>query len=403
MKKKLLTNEKIEQVRTDLFHELQSGDKFAEMFRTEDGIDSPGLSLLKLHKMSKALKVISRIVSSLAFFGAVGLFVISVCLALPEPFSTEFDRHIDLDIVSDVTNFLSVEMKLEPRMVKSINAFIGTLVSLSLSFFMYRASGLFENLSTEKRPFTRKVARQLHRMIVVAIPLVFWHFFIGLLVMFVLILLSAVFDYGVYLEEQHETTDHIQEDVILSFAEITEARSGQTGQHVKRVAEYTYIMARDLQYSEEMAENLKYASMMHDVGKISIPLTILEKPGKLTTEEFEIIKTHTSEGERLLHNARGEIMQLGACVANEHHEKWAGGGYPQNKSGEQISRAARIVAVADVFDALTSRRSYKDAWDTQKAYDEIVNNSGKQFDPEVVECFKRCYPQMIKIRDIYAD
>ena len=142
---------------------------------------------------------------------------------------------------------------------------------------------------------------------------------------------------------------------------------------------------------------------MHDVGKLLIPSEILEKPGKLTDEEYATIKKHTTYGGQLLDHVEGDVMELSKTIALQHHERADGKGYPQGLSDEEISLAGRIVAVADVYDALTSRRSYKDAWDDKLAYDEIVKGKGTQFDAKVVEAFQASYDRINAVRKQYAD
>ena len=179
-----------------------------------------------------------------------------------------------------------------------------------------------------------------------------------------------------------------QENTLTSLSEIIESQSEHTGTHVKRVALYTDIICRGLGISEEESWKISQASKMHDVGKIIVPLEILEKPGKLTQEEFEIVKKHTDYGKKMLENSPGELMQLGAVIAYEHHERWDGTGYHGLK-GEEIHPAARCVALADVFDALVSKRPYKEAWSLEKVKEEIKAQRGKQFAPEVVDVFLR--------------
>lgn len=186
-----------------------------------------------------------------------------------------------------------------------------------------------------------------------------------------------------------------QEAVILSFAEISESKSHQTGQHVKRVSEYTRIMAACAGYSESQCSQIALAAMMHDIGKLMIPPEILEKPARLTKEEFEIIKTHVTYGEELLKNSPGEVMNMARKIALQHHERWDGNGYLGYK-GEEIDYLARFVTVADVFDALVSKRSYKEGWAPKDAFNEIVEQRGKQFAPYAVDIFIKCYD------DIYA-
>ncbi len=179
-----------------------------------------------------------------------------------------------------------------------------------------------------------------------------------------------------------------QENTLTSLSEIIESQSEHTGTHVKRVALYTDIICRGLGISEEESWKISQASKMHDVGKIIVPLEILEKAGKLTPEEFEIVKKHTDYGKKILENSPGELMQLGAVIAYEHHERWDGTGYHGLKR-EEIHPAARCVALADVFDALVSKRPYKEAWSLEKVKEEIKAQRGKQFAPEVVDVFLR--------------
>lgn len=193
-----------------------------------------------------------------------------------------------------------------------------------------------------------------------------------------------------------------QESVILSFAEISESKSHQTGQHVKRVSEYTRIMADCAGYSDTQCSKIALAAMMHDIGKLMIPPEILEKPAKLTAEEFDVIKTHVTYGEELLKNSPGEVMSMARKIALQHHERWDGKGYLGYK-GEDIDRIARFVSVADVFDALVSKRSYKDGWAPCDAFSEIVRQRGTQFDPYAVDIFVKCYDDIYAVLLQYPD
>ena len=190
--------------------------------------------------------------------------------------------------------------------------------------------------------------------------------------------------------------------IISSLSEIIEAQSQTTGQHVKRVSEYTAILCRGLGYSDEDTWKVSVAAMMHDVGKIMIPLEILEKPGKLTDKEFERVKLHVAYGKRMLERSHGELMRISMEIAYQHHEKWNGKGYIGLK-GEEISPYARCVAVADVFDALVSQRSYKKAWSPQDAYNEIVSQRGEHFAPEVVDVFIKCFDQFLEVMHKFPD
>ena len=197
-------------------------------------------------------------------------------------------------------------------------------------------------------------------------------------------------------EKLNEMTLKSQEQVILAFAEISEAKSGQTGRHVKRVSEYCRVLAEDMGFDEEEVERIRIASMMHDVGKLLINPEIVEKPDKLTDEEFTEMKKHVIIGENLLHKAPGKLMEYARIIAYEHHEKWDGTGYLGMK-GEKIHLISRIVAVADVFDALVSKRSYKKAWSTDEARDIIKSESGTHFDPNVVTAFLDHFDEIVDV------
>ncbi len=193
-----------------------------------------------------------------------------------------------------------------------------------------------------------------------------------------------------------------QESVILSFAEISESKSRQTGQHVKRVAEYVRVMAGYAGYDEKSCGEIALAAMMHDIGKLMIPPEILEKPSRLTPEEFAVIKSHVTYGESLLKNSPGEVMAMARRIALQHHERWDGRGY-LGYSGEKIDYISRFVAVADVFDALVSKRSYKDGWPPEEAYKEIVKQRGAQFAPHAVDIFVKSYDKILEILKQYPD
>lgn len=201
----------------------------------------------------------------------------------------------------------------------------------------------------------------------------------------------------------HHEIEETQKEIIFTMAEIGESRSKETGNHVKRVAEYSYILALGLGMSEEEAELLRIASPMHDIGKVAIPDDVLKKPGKLTDEEFEIMKSHTDIGYNLLKNSRRRILQAAAIVASQHHEKWNGRGYPNGLKGEEIHIYGRITAIADVFDALASDRVYKKAWDLERILNLFKEERGEHFDPRVVDVFMEQLPKILKIRDQYSD
>ena len=203
--------------------------------------------------------------------------------------------------------------------------------------------------------------------------------------------------------DKNEELYEDQQTLISSLAELVEAQSYETGEHIRRVAAYTEIMCKALNMEEEDVWKVTVASMMHDVGKIVVPKDILNKPGKLTAEEFEQIKSHVEYGYNLLKNSPGEIMRLGAEIAQQHHERYDGTGYLYNLKGENINLYARCVAIADVYDALTSKRCYKVAWTPEEARKEIISQAGKQFDPVLTKLFDENFEKFIKVKEIYPD
>jgi len=176
-----------------------------------------------------------------------------------------------------------------------------------------------------------------------------------------------------------------QHEVVTRLAMAAEYRDDTTGEHTRRVGRASARIARALGWSEERAGTLGIAARLHDVGKIGIPDTVLLKPGKLDTEQYAQMQTHTLIGARILSGGRSELLRLAEEIALTHHERWDGQGYPRGLSGEQIPLSGRIVAVADVFDALTQARPYKRAWTPQEAMREITEQTGTHFDPQVIE------------------
>jgi len=197
--------------------------------------------------------------------------------------------------------------------------------------------------------------------------------------------------------------EETQKEIIFTMGEIGESRSKETGNHVKRVAEYSYILALGLGMSQEEADLLKMASPMHDIGKVAIPDSVLKKPGKLTEEEFAIMQSHTQIGYNLLKNSKRHILKTAAIVAYEHHEKWNGRGYPRGLKGEETHIYGRITAIADVFDALGSERVYKKAWELDRILNLFKEERGQHFDPRVVDVFFEQLPNLLRIRDEYSD
>lgn len=208
---------------------------------------------------------------------------------------------------------------------------------------------------------------------------------------------------GQQAEEQKSHQQRVMElqyNTIVGMANLIEGRDGDTGEHVKRTGWFVDKIARKLitdsvyaeQIDEVFLDNLRKAAPLHDIGKIKIPDAILQKPGKLTAEEFEIMKGHAAEGGAIIYDTMGGIeerdyIEMAHDMAKYHHEKWDGSGYPEGRSGENIPLCARIMAVADVFDALISKRCYKEAMPLDEAYRIIEDSAGSHFDPVIVAAF----------------
>ncbi len=189
------------------------------------------------------------------------------------------------------------------------------------------------------------------------------------------------------LKRVHSDMQSAYLDTIHRLSLAAEYKDEDTGEHIIRMSRYSELLATRMGLSEKAVEQIRYASPMHDIGKIGIPDAILIKKGKLTDDEFSVIKTHPTIGGDILAGSRSEILQVAETIARAHHEKWNGTGYPAGLAGEDIPLAGRIVAVADVFDALTSRRPYKEPFPMQKAVDILKKDSGAHFDPQVVAAF----------------
>ena len=214
-------------------------------------------------------------------------------------------------------------------------------------------------------------------------------------------------------QQEEEQKNHqqrvmeLQHNTIVAMANLIEGRDEDTGEHVKRTSWFVDSIARELskdspyrdQLNQEYIENLWKAAPLHDIGKIKIPDAILSKPGKLTEDEFEIMKEHAAVGGQIVYETmqgieEHEYIEMAHDVAKYHHEKWDGSGYPEGRVGDAIPLCARIMAVADVFDALTSRRCYKPAMSIDEAYKIIEESSGSHFDPVVASAFLRLRPQV---------
>ncbi|MAD05410.1 MAG: two-component system response regulator [Pseudoalteromonas sp.] len=191
-------------------------------------------------------------------------------------------------------------------------------------------------------------------------------------------------------------------DLIQRLGRAAEYKDTDTGEHIARMSRYSKVLALAYGMSEYEAEQLKQADPMHDVGKIGIPDAVLLKPGRLNENEYEHMKQHALIGAKILENSPSPLLQLAHKLALEHHEKWDGTGYPYGLKGKEISIEGRIVAIADVFDALTSKRPYKKAWSIEEALDLLKDEAGKHFDPQLVDLFIGQIDSIIEIKNTYT-
>jgi len=204
-------------------------------------------------------------------------------------------------------------------------------------------------------------------------------------------------------ETLQEEITATQREVVFTMGAIGESRSKETGNHVKRVAEYSKLLALYYGLSQEEAEMLKQASPMHDIGKVAIPDAVLNKPGRFDAQERELMNTHSKLGYDMLCHSQRPLLKCSATVAYEHHEKWDGSGYPRGLKEDEIHIYGRITALADVFDALGSDRCYKEAWEDQKIFDLFIQERGKHFDPKLIDIFFRHLDEFLVIREELKD
>jgi putative two-component system response regulator len=205
------------------------------------------------------------------------------------------------------------------------------------------------------------------------------------------------------LQEAHKELKESYLDTIHRLVLTAEFKNEDTVNHLIRMGNYCVLLAEKLGLSEKEVENILYSAPLHDIGKIGIPDKILMKPGKLTKAEFEIMKTHTTIGSKILSNSKSEILQTGQTIALSHHEKWNGRGYPMGLAGKDIPLVGRIVALADVFDAVTSERPYKKAYSIETACEIIREEKGQHFDPKLVDIFFDNLEEFKKIKKYISD
>lgn len=217
----------------------------------------------------------------------------------------------------------------------------------------------------------------------------------------------ALYDQQRLLEHQvKERTRELEEtrfEIIRRLGRAAEYKDNETGLHVVRMSLYTRLLAMQLNLPHHYCELLYNAAPMHDVGKIGIPDAILKKPSKLDEQEWRIMQQHAAIGAEIIGEHRDPLLQLARSIALTHHEKWDGSGYPQGLIGENIPIEGRIVAIADVFDALTSQRPYKQAWTIEEAMALVESQAGSHFDPQLVAAFKQILPEIIVTRDAYVE
>lgn len=211
----------------------------------------------------------------------------------------------------------------------------------------------------------------------------------------ILTLLGTVASNAIENAKLYENLRQAQLETIYRLAVTAEYRDQQgTARHLRNISTLSYMLAIAAGYSREFAENLRYASPLHDIGKVGLPDSILLKPGKLGKSQYENMKHHPVYGSKILADARSELLKTAYKIVLYHHERYDGSGYPYGLKGKKIPPEARILAVADVFDALCMPRVYKSAWGSRKSYKYIVSQSGKLFDPKIVTAFKKIFPQI---------
>lgn len=192
---------------------------------------------------------------------------------------------------------------------------------------------------------------------------------------------------------------------LMMLGKAAEYKDNETGMHVQRMSRYSEVIARAYGWNADACEMILNASPMHDIGKIGVPDSILQKPGKLNAEEWKIMMQHPGIGSSIIGKYAGDsdLFKMAEIIARSHHEKWDGSGYPGGLSGKAIPIEGRIVAIADVFDALTTRRPYKEPWSVEKALQLLKDESGKHFDPILVECFFQNLPKILKIKEDWKE
>lgn len=217
----------------------------------------------------------------------------------------------------------------------------------------------------------------------------------------------ALYDQNRALEEKvNQRTAELNKsrlEIVRRLGRAAEFKDNETGMHVMRMSYYSQIIAKAIGMDDKEVDLLLNAAPMHDIGKIGIPDNVLLKPGKLDAEEWYLMKKHPEFGANIIGEHESELLEMARTVALTHHEKWNGQGYPNGLSGEDIPLVGRIVAIADVFDALTTERPYKTAWTVEKAVNLIKEEAGQHFDPDLVPVFLDNLPAILEIKEKYAE
>jgi putative two-component system response regulator len=191
-------------------------------------------------------------------------------------------------------------------------------------------------------------------------------------------------------------------EAIYMLGEASEFKDADTGTHIWRMAAYSSALAAESGWDAQACRQIELAAPMHDIGKLGIPDAILHKPGKLDADEFAVMKTHSAVGYKILTKSAAPLLQMAATIAHYHHEKWDGSGYPSGLAGESIPEMARIVAIADVFDALTTKRPYKEIWPLDRVMETLTSSAGTHFEPRLINHFTQILPQILAIKDEWS-